>query len=226
MNDNDYALKWAKKIRAVNLLGGKCKKCGESDILVLDFHHPGSKNNKIHDLLAGSKRWSEVETEVLKCELLCSNCHMEHHHSGNGRCSVVKASVLAMLGHPVCCECGKVRENSSSLDFHHNGTKKEFHISDVFARKCSVGLQALFDEIAKCKIVCRNCHNRMRINTRRFERLQALISDKVKNHCELKKIDTNAILEMKKEGKRVTDIATILGYAKSTVSTVLKRELG
>jgi len=225
MNDEDYALKWAKKIRAVNLLGGKCVKCGESDVFVLDFHHRGQKDIGVAVLINGQKRWPEIEAEVLKCELLCANCHTEHHceKTKNGRNFAAKATVLEALGNPVCSQCGQVRGNLSSLEFHHYKGKKEFSISNFFTRKHSTSLLALFEEINKCKIVCRNCHAKMRIDIHRFNRLLASINYKVKNHRSEQKINRDEVIRMYKAGSRVTDIARNLGYNKSTISMLLKR---
>ncbi len=72
-----------KKIRAVNLLGGKCYQCGWSpssvyEITAIEFHHP--KNNK--DFNIGTflnKKWESLVPEILKCQLLCSRCHRIHH---------------------------------------------------------------------------------------------------------------------------------------------------
>ena len=33
--DDRYSLRWSKKIKAVNALGGKCVKCGVDDIFVV-----------------------------------------------------------------------------------------------------------------------------------------------------------------------------------------------
>jgi hypothetical protein len=224
MSDSDYALRWAKKIRAINLLGGKCNRCGESDILTLDFHHP-SKKNFLIGISVNFYSWEDIEKEVLKCELLCANCHMEHHHPiGDGRSAVMKRKVLEMLGNPVCCFCGKTRENAASLDFHHIKGNKEFNASDVFARKHSVGLQELFEEISKCKIICRNCHCKTKIKIDKFNRLSDSIKYKMEHHNSKQKIDIEAILEMDRNGSRGVDIVRKLGYHKSTVSMILKRE--
>ena len=37
--DDTFALKLAKKIKIINLLGGECVKCKNKDINVLEFHH-------------------------------------------------------------------------------------------------------------------------------------------------------------------------------------------
>ena len=72
----------ANKCRAVEMLGGICMKCGYNKcIAALDFHHPNntSKRYDISDHLNGS--WENVDkTEILKCKLLCANCHRELHY--------------------------------------------------------------------------------------------------------------------------------------------------
>ena len=80
--DNNYILMWAKKIKAIDLLGGECSKCGESDIFKICFHHkdPNIKESYIRDLRGC--RWSTLKKEIEKCSLLCHNCHIEHHDRG------------------------------------------------------------------------------------------------------------------------------------------------
>jgi len=66
------------KQKAVNLLGGKCERCGyDKYIGALEFHHkdPSQKDFQITQSLS----WDRVKAEVMKCELLCANCHREEH---------------------------------------------------------------------------------------------------------------------------------------------------
>lgn len=67
------------KLRAIKLLGGKCNRCGWSgNIAAFEFHHPNDDKN--FDLSRmWNKSWKVMEAEVLKCELLCSNCHKIEH---------------------------------------------------------------------------------------------------------------------------------------------------
>ena len=78
MKHSDYILRWAKKIRAINLLGGKCDCCGKDDILILTFHHenPEKKDKDISSILY--YRWGIIEKEINKCRLLCRNCHRKY----------------------------------------------------------------------------------------------------------------------------------------------------
>lgn len=69
------------KQRAVNLLGGKCTKCGYNKcIAALDFHHidPLQKDKSIKDIIL--RKWNIIENELKKCILICSNCHREEHY--------------------------------------------------------------------------------------------------------------------------------------------------
>lgn len=68
------------KERCVALLGGKCQDCDYSrSIEALGFHHldPKKKDFKISGCY--NRAWEILKKEVLKCDLLCSNCHIERH---------------------------------------------------------------------------------------------------------------------------------------------------
>lgn len=66
-----------------NELGGKCKKCNESRLHVLDFHHliPFEKDIEISYLVSSySINHPLIKEEIDKCILLCSNCHRDFHY--------------------------------------------------------------------------------------------------------------------------------------------------
>lgn len=60
--------------------GGKCCKCGyDKCVDALEFHHE-NPNEKEFKLGSGNTvSWQEYKEEVLKCILVCSNCHKEIH---------------------------------------------------------------------------------------------------------------------------------------------------
>lgn len=61
-----------------------CNRCGENRWWVLDFHHKNPQNKEYS--LSGLASNVSKETffkEVEKCEVLCSNCHRDHHHKEN-----------------------------------------------------------------------------------------------------------------------------------------------
>jgi 5-methylcytosine-specific restriction endonuclease McrA len=67
------------KRRAVNLLGGECVRCGYSRYVgALEFHHKDPSQKDV-TVSASGKAWDVIKEEVLKCDLLCSNCHREVH---------------------------------------------------------------------------------------------------------------------------------------------------
>ncbi len=63
-----------------NQLGGKCVKCGDKRIYVLDYHHldPSKKLDHVSSLIERNKKLAEEE--IKKCILLCACCHREFHH--------------------------------------------------------------------------------------------------------------------------------------------------
>lgn len=65
----------------INMLGGKCIRCGyDKCIDALDLHHR-DPNEKDFTL---SQKWTykldKLIEEAKKCDLLCSNCHRELHY--------------------------------------------------------------------------------------------------------------------------------------------------
>ena len=66
--------------------GGKCAKCGFSDIRALDWHHldPTEKVDSISNLERNRVNMDKLQAELDKCELICANCHrIEEQRLGN-----------------------------------------------------------------------------------------------------------------------------------------------
>ena len=66
--------------------GGKCAKCGFSDIRALDWHHldPNEKVNSISEMVRDRVSMDKLQAELDKCELICANCHrIEEERLGN-----------------------------------------------------------------------------------------------------------------------------------------------
>ena len=69
------------KLKAIKFKGGKCQKCGyNKSIAALCFHHvdPSTKEFGIGDK-GQTHGWLKIQKEILKCLLLCLNCHAEEH---------------------------------------------------------------------------------------------------------------------------------------------------
>jgi len=68
------------KRKAVAFFGGECfcgyNKCDK----VLEFHHlnPGEKDFNL-SLRGHSRSWERVKEELIKCIMVCANCHREIH---------------------------------------------------------------------------------------------------------------------------------------------------
>lgn len=68
------------KDRARKLLGAACSSCGYSKCQdALEFHHKIKETKSFNLSACWQFPWSKLHTEILKCVLLCANCHREHH---------------------------------------------------------------------------------------------------------------------------------------------------
>lgn len=66
-----------RHVFALEVLGGCCVDCGESDPAVLIFHHRGEKANTLASTMTRGK--AEFEAELMRCVLMCANCHQREH---------------------------------------------------------------------------------------------------------------------------------------------------
>jgi len=223
--DDEFALIWAKKIKATKILGGKCERCGNDNIFCLDFHHIKNKEFDINN--CKSLRWGKIESEIKKCKLLCRNCHSELRCNSNGRRHNQKRQLIEKIGKLKCEKCGYSSKNYASLDFHHlEKENKKFIISDGLysSHRVVVTVKELMDEINKCVVLCRNCHIQEHININKFNRLKDIVMQKVENYKELQKpLDRKIIYNMYNNGKGVCRIAKELNCCKSTISMILTK---
>ncbi len=70
-----------KKARAIHLMGDKCGGCSSvvPDSL-FEFHHCDAREKKFGISRDGlSRPWEAIAAELLKCVMLCANCHREIH---------------------------------------------------------------------------------------------------------------------------------------------------
>lgn len=69
-----------KKKALIDYKGGKCERCDYSKCKrALHFHHLDNNNKTFSISQFYFKSLDELKIEVDKCQLLCSNCHMELH---------------------------------------------------------------------------------------------------------------------------------------------------
>jgi len=70
-----------KKTRAIHLMGDRCGGCSSvvPDSL-FEFHHWDARDKKFGISRDGMSRpWEAIAEELLKCVMLCANCHREVH---------------------------------------------------------------------------------------------------------------------------------------------------
>lgn len=79
------ARRTALKQEFIDMLGGKCSRCGYNEFVAgLDFHHLSDKDNEMANLITkaatgNGKQRDLLLAEVRKCTLLCANCHRARH---------------------------------------------------------------------------------------------------------------------------------------------------
>ena len=82
------------KAKAISLMGSCCSVCGYNKCeSALDFHHL-DPSKKSFGIGSGSLRsWESIKKELLKCVLMCKNCHAEDHYK-KANPSKIKSSAL------------------------------------------------------------------------------------------------------------------------------------
>ena len=69
------ARKHERRARLIEMLGGKCVRCGVTKRLEFDHVDPKTKQFVVCSDL--SRPWDELVEEALRCQLLCRPCHKE-----------------------------------------------------------------------------------------------------------------------------------------------------
>jgi len=221
-----YKKKWSKinklskKIKAIDFLGKSCK-CGEENPFKLSFHHKHDKKYLINKIL--DRRWSFIENELNKCELMCHNCHMEHHHIETPtRHQNNKKIYLEFTGEKNCSECG-YDECNSALHFHHK-ENKSFQISSLNKKIESINnlSELIIEELSKCEILCSNCHSLRHTDIEFYNENKIEIHNKSKNIREINRYDINKVKELKNAGLSNIEISKKLGCRRETIWNMLK----
>jgi hypothetical protein len=172
------------------LAASKCADCDISEFAVLEFDHrdPRDKRHDISDLAQHAWSWDAILKEITKCDVVCANCHRKRtaRYFGWRRLLGLEQLVLPVLPkrgtrdyeriksmrsrlarqhrnrhyiynylreHP-CAECGEA--DPVVLDFDHLRDKSR----DVAVLAKVSGRANLVAEIAKCRVLCANCHRR------------------------------------------------------------------
>ena len=224
---DEKILTYAKKLKLINHLGGKCKRCDEGSFFTLTFHHKDSKDKDFEYGSNKKMRFSKLINEIDKCELLCQNCHRELHYNEkvNENRRLNKLIYLEYGG----CKCIKCNYDKcpASLTFHHKNSKeKDFWIGCLSGKISSI--EDLNDkikkEIDKCDVLCANCHVLEHSDLEFFDKNKNEIHQKMIFYKEIQsKLDRNIVKEMYLGGKKQIEIAKHFNTSKSTISGIIKK---
>jgi hypothetical protein len=86
-NSNEYMREYMKqysakrRLRALGYLGGVCVSCGNQD--GLEIHHIDPATKSFTLAKGWHHSWAKIISELDKCEILCDDCHKEHHKVDN-----------------------------------------------------------------------------------------------------------------------------------------------
>ena len=161
-----------------------CTDCGETyEPHQMDFDHR-DPNTKLFNLTAGRvalMSTAKLREEASKCDVVCANCHRvrtlksrdlwaTRQRPGTSarlaerkRAWRVQAAILLELRSVPCTDCGRTYP-PVAMDFdHREGQSKKSGVMNLVSR---AGLSEILAEVAKCDVVCANCH-RMRTYRRR-----------------------------------------------------------
>jgi hypothetical protein len=148
----------------------------------MEFDHrdPATKSFRVTAGRAMLMSTTKLMSEVAKCDIVCSNCHRLRTQAlwvgrprkrtytapSSARKAVVwkaHSELLARLRDVPCADCG-VRFPKAAMDFdHRDPATKTYTVSRMVGRAT---YSQILSEVAKCDIVCANCH-RMRTYQRR-----------------------------------------------------------
>lgn len=101
---------WLRKQELVELKGGGCQVCGYNKCMrCLSFHHrePKNKSFNLDVRNIGNKSWKIVLEEFDKCDLLCMNCHGEHHDKETDKKFLEYEKTQKESHNKICLACGK-----------------------------------------------------------------------------------------------------------------------
>lgn len=228
---SSFVLRWAKRIKAINLLGGKCKICGNSNIFHLVFHHIDSSEKEKNINLLKNYKWSVILTELNKCELYCANCHKELHFMKDyNNCQsdmTIKRRnnklILIDYKNGKCEKCD-YDKNPQALVFHHidnknfifNGFRNNINIVELDSY--------IKEELDKCILICNNCHIEEHINKDLFHKYKTEIYKKVDNYKEKQtKLPVDEVIKMYQNGIKQIEISKYFKSSKGTISGIIKQ---
>ena len=171
-----------RKKQLMDAAGARCFDCGyEGAIAVYEFHHR-DPTTKEFGLANFNGSLSRLLAEAAKCDLLCASCHRLRHvamETTPPTDPVVrhrrqrKLKAIEYMGSH-CHLCG--RDGPAALfEFHHrNAADKEFGLSE---RGIPHSWQKTVAELAKCVMLCANCHREVHAGVRTLGDVQSGLAE-------------------------------------------------
>lgn len=141
--------------------GRACQDCGgffHPNVLEFDHRDRATKLGEIGKMIVGSG-WKNILAEIAKCDLVCSCCHRLRTHThvfasrSYPRLERHRALLRQLKTDNPCSDCKKFFA-PQQMDFDHVRGDKFKPVSQLLHHST----QVIVDEIAKCEIVCANCH--------------------------------------------------------------------
>jgi hypothetical protein len=155
-----------------------CQDCGRTfPPWVMDFDHRDPREKKF-SLAAGKvllKPRAVLLVEIAKCDIVCANCHairtyewiksedvFSSRAKGTSRYlarqtayRAAQSKLLALVRTVPCMDCGETFPFFVMQFDHRDPREKKYVVSQMVGR---AGTETILAEIAKCDIVCTNCH--------------------------------------------------------------------
>lgn len=132
-------------------LGQSCFSCGyNSHPTALCWIHIDPSTRKFQVSSPSNRSFESILKEIAKCNLECYNCYRFRTNKKDTDWSLV----LAEFKQAPCLDCG-LEYHHRSMEFDHR--PGETKLSNVSKMRDSPN-EALLEEIAKCDLVCANCH--------------------------------------------------------------------
>lgn len=150
-----------------------CADCGgvfEPHQMDFDHRDPTTKSFRLTSGAAMLACTARLEAEIAKCDVVCANCHRVRTRQRSTLRPRAVASpelvrkrrywraqleMLERLKQRPCADCGG-HFPSCAMDFDHRDPgQKQYTVSRMVGR---AGHGRIMAEVAKCDIVCANCH--------------------------------------------------------------------
>lgn len=140
--------------------GSPCGGCG------LRWKRCKGDGGKLCPACRGDSRWCHVGQHAVESQLInragmCNPCAVRRNRENVHILTDLVQAYKLIIG---CVDCG-YRDHPEALDLDHVSGVKTEKVSRLVERK---SIRLVLDEVAKCEVVCANCH-RVRTARRRID---------------------------------------------------------